>query len=65
MATLDAYYRHDMNRRLTAAHLYVHVRTLDYRLRRVRELTGIDPATTHGVRTLTTTVARIRAGEHG
>ncbi|MEU5884313.1 helix-turn-helix domain-containing protein [Spirillospora sp. NPDC047279] len=59
VATLDAYYRHDMNRKAAADHLYVHPRTLDYRLRRTRELTGIDPATTHGVRTLSATVTRI------
>ncbi|WP_067467755.1 PucR family transcriptional regulator [Actinomadura macra] len=61
VVTLDAYYRHDMNRLLTAAHLYVHPRTLDYRLRRARELTGIDPTTTRGVRTLSAVVARILA----
>ncbi|GAA2430766.1 helix-turn-helix domain-containing protein [Actinomadura vinacea] len=59
VATLDAYYRHDMNRRLTAAHMYIHPRTLDYRLRRARELTGLDPTTTRGVRTLTAAVARV------
>ncbi|WP_242909513.1 PucR family transcriptional regulator [Actinomadura terrae] len=61
VSTLDAYYRHDMNRLLTAAHLYVHPRTLDYRLRRARELTGIDPTSTRGVRALSATVARILA----
>lgn len=61
VATLDAYYRHDMNRMATASHLYIHPRTLDYRLRRTRELTGIDPTTTHGVRTLSATVTRVLA----
>ncbi|MFI6296036.1 PucR family transcriptional regulator [Nonomuraea sp. NPDC050790] len=61
VATLDAFYRHDMNRLATASHLFVHPRTLDYRLRRTRELTGIDPTTTHGVRTLSATVTRILA----
>ncbi|MEV0389333.1 helix-turn-helix domain-containing protein [Nonomuraea sp. NPDC050643] len=61
VATLDAYYRHDMNRMAAASHLYVHPRTLDYRLRRTRELTGIDPTTTHGVRTLSAAVTRILA----
>ena len=50
-----------MNRLLAAAYLYVHPRTLDYRLRRARELTGIDPTTTRGVRTLSAAVARILA----
>ena len=62
VATLAAYYRSDMNRQLTAAALHVHPRTLDYRLRRVRELTGIEPGSTHGVRVLSTTVTRMLAG---
>ncbi|MFI0374176.1 PucR family transcriptional regulator [Actinomadura sp. 1N219] len=61
VATLDVYYRHDMKRMATATHLYVHPRTLDYRLRRTRELTGIDPTTTHGIRTLSATVTRVLA----
>ncbi|MEO3875724.1 helix-turn-helix domain-containing protein [Nonomuraea sp. B12E4] len=60
--TLDDYYRNDMNRLRTATSLHIHPRTLDYRLRRVRELTGIDPGTTRGVRVLSTAVARILAG---
>ncbi|WP_190198129.1 PucR family transcriptional regulator [Streptomyces djakartensis] len=56
--TLDAYYRHDMHRGATAAALNVHPRTLDYRLRRVRELTGIDPGSTRGVRILSSVVTR-------
>ncbi|MFG3254905.1 helix-turn-helix domain-containing protein [Streptomyces sp. NPDC048172] len=58
LLTLDAYYRHDMNRAAAAEALNVHPRTLDYRLRRVRELTGIAPGSTHGVRALSTVVAR-------
>ncbi|GGR83375.1 transcriptional regulator [Streptomyces aureoverticillatus] len=62
VATLDAYYRHDMNRPNAAAALNVHPRTLDYRLRRVRELTGIAPASTHGVRVLSSVVSRQLSG---
>ncbi|MGY0055648.1 PucR family transcriptional regulator [Streptomyces sp. LZ34] len=62
VATLDAYYRADMNRLRTAASLHVHPRTLDYRLRRVSDLIGVDPNTTRGVRLLSTAVARMRAG---
>nr|WP_171396865.1 PucR family transcriptional regulator [Streptomyces asoensis] len=58
LVTLDAYYRHDMNRGSAATALNVHPRTLDYRLRRVRELTGIDPGSTHGVRVLSSVVTR-------
>ncbi|HVT20512.1 MAG TPA: helix-turn-helix domain-containing protein [Mycobacteriales bacterium] len=47
--TLETYLDHDLDRRGTAAALHVHPNTLDYRLRRVVELTGIDPATTRGL----------------
>lgn len=47
--TLETYLAHDLDRRGTAAALHVHPNTLDYRLRRVVELTGIDPATTRGL----------------
>jgi len=62
LATLDAYYRHDMHRVATATALNVHTRTLDYRLRRVRELTGINPGSTRGVRTLSAVVTRHLSG---
>ncbi|MFF6783166.1 helix-turn-helix domain-containing protein [Streptomyces sp. NPDC012510] len=62
LLTLDAYYRHDMHRGATATALNVHTRTLDYRLRRVRELTGMDPGSTRGVRTLSAVVARHLSG---
>ncbi|WP_416971720.1 PucR family transcriptional regulator [Streptomyces sp. 4F14] len=62
LLTLDAYYHCDMNRALTASALNVHPRTLDYRLRRVRELTGLDPASTRGVRVLSTVVTRGLSG---
>ncbi|GAB2832499.1 PucR family transcriptional regulator [Lentzea nigeriaca] len=57
--TLDAYYRHDLNRPRAAAALRIHSRSLDYRLQRARELTGIDPATTHGIRILSAVVSRV------
>ncbi|MBB5625336.1 PucR family transcriptional regulator [Sphaerisporangium krabiense] len=60
--TLDAYYRADMNRLTAAAALHIHPRTLDYRLRRVRDLTNVDPSSVRGVRILSTTVARVSAG---
>ncbi|MGW3649615.1 PucR family transcriptional regulator [Streptomyces sp. NPDC000878] len=58
IATLDSYYRHDMDRTRTAAALNVHPRTLDYRLQRAHELTGIQPGSTHGVRVLSVVVTR-------
>uniref|UniRef100_UPI0040403E9D helix-turn-helix domain-containing protein n=1 Tax=Streptomyces sp. TG1A-60 TaxID=3129111 RepID=UPI0040403E9D len=62
LVTLDAYYRHDMHRGTTATALNVHTRTLDYRLGRVRDLTGIDPGSTRGVRTLSAVVTRRLSG---
>ncbi|MFI7702671.1 PucR family transcriptional regulator [Nonomuraea sp. NPDC049480] len=60
--TLDAYYCNDMNRLRTATSLHIHPRTLDYRLRRTRDLVGIEPSSTRGVRVLSTAVTRMLAG---
>ena len=62
VATLDAFYRNSLGRTLTAAELRIHPRTLDYRLRRVHELTGLDAASVRGVRILSTAVARVLSG---
>jgi hypothetical protein len=62
VATLDAFYRHDMNRLNTAGTLRIHPRTLDYRFRRVRELVGMEPGSLQGVRVLSAVVARALAG---
>jgi sugar diacid utilization regulator len=56
--TLDTYYQNDMSRLNTAGALRIHPRTLDYRLHRVRQLVGIDPGSTYGVRILSTAVTR-------
>ncbi|PPK62067.1 helix-turn-helix domain-containing protein [Actinokineospora auranticolor] len=61
VTTLDAFYRNDLSRLRTAAALHVHPRTLDYRLQRARELTGLDPVSVRGVRVLSTAVARALA----
>lgn len=42
--TLDAWFAHDENSAATAGALQVHRNTLDYRLRRIGELTGLDLA---------------------
>lgn len=66
VATLRAYYLNDMNRTAAAAALHIHPRTLDYRLQRVRTVTGVDPGSTVGVRLLSAVVGRIVAGDrHG
>ncbi|MBP2324922.1 hypothetical protein JOF56_005307 [Kibdelosporangium banguiense] len=62
VATLDALYRNDMARTQTAALLGIHPRTLEYRLRRVHDLTGLDPLSVRGVRILSTAVTRVLAG---
>jgi sugar diacid utilization regulator len=52
LLTLDAYLAEDLDRRRTAAALHVHPNTLDYRLKRIVELTGLEPATTAGLQLL-------------
>jgi PucR C-terminal helix-turn-helix domain len=44
LETLAAFFDCDLDRRRTAGHLHVHPNTLDYRLRRIAELTGLDPS---------------------
>jgi DNA-binding PucR family transcriptional regulator len=43
METLEAFVDCGLDRRRTAERLHVHPNTLDYRLRRVSELTGLEP----------------------
>ncbi|WP_228001720.1 PucR family transcriptional regulator [Nocardia australiensis] len=47
--TMRAYLSNDMNRQLTARQLHVHPNTVDYRLRRIAQLTTIDLATSAGI----------------
>jgi sugar diacid utilization regulator len=58
--TLEVYLDHDLDRRQTAAALHVHPNTLDYRLRRIVELTGLDPSTTRGLQLLGAALAARR-----
>lgn len=60
--TLEVYLEHDLDRRHTAAALHVHPNTLDYRLKRVVELTALDPATTKGLQLLAGSIAVRRLG---
>jgi sugar diacid utilization regulator len=50
--TLEQWYAADFDRRAAAAALNVHPNTLDYRLRRVAEMTGMDPASARGLQLL-------------
>lgn len=63
LATLRAYLDTDLDRRRTAAALHVHPNTLDYRLRRVVELTGLDPSTTRGLQLFGAALAARRLRE--
>ncbi|MFI5527279.1 PucR family transcriptional regulator [Kitasatospora sp. NPDC051853] len=66
--TLRGYLAHGLDRRRTAAHLLVHPNTVDYRLRRAAELTGLDAARGADQLTLRAALAAHdtarRTGEH-
>ncbi len=62
LLTLEAYLSEDGDRRGTAAALHVHPNTLDYRLKRLVELTGLDPATTAGLQLLAAAASARRLG---
>ena len=51
-ATLRSYMANRCNVSVTAKVLHVHPNTLDYRLKRIVELTGLDPATSAGLQLL-------------
>jgi PucR C-terminal helix-turn-helix domain len=50
--TLEALFACDLDRDRTAGELSIHRRTLRYRLDRIRELSGIDPDSAHGIQLL-------------
>jgi DNA-binding PucR family transcriptional regulator len=58
--TLEVYLRRG-SRRPAASELHVHPNTVDYRLRRVAELTGLDPTRIEHVTLLTAALAARRA----
>ncbi|WP_067650608.1 PucR family transcriptional regulator [Nocardia harenae] len=49
LETLRVYLTYDMNRQRTARRLHVHPNTVDYRLRRITRLTGLDLTTAVGI----------------
>ncbi len=59
--TLETYLVLDANRRRTATRLHVHPNTVDYRLRRVRDLTGVDPLHPAGLPRVIAALAARRA----
>jgi hypothetical protein len=68
LATLEAYLANDCNMNSTARAIYAHRHTVAYRLERVKELTGLDPAASEdrerlglGLKALRIVDARARA----
>lgn len=61
--TLEAWFAADFDRRGAAGRLHIHPNTLDYRLKRVTELTGLDPGTARGVQLLGAALLARRLGE--
>jgi hypothetical protein len=69
LQTLEAYLGNDCNMNSTARAIYAHRHTVAYRLERVKELTGLDPASSEdrerlglGLKALRIVDARARAG---
>lgn len=62
LETLEQWFANDFDRKSTANALHVHPNTLDYRLRRVSELTELDPGTAQGLQLLGAALAARRAG---
>jgi sugar diacid utilization regulator len=60
LVTLEAYLAQDLDRRRTAAALHVHPNTLDYRLKRIVALTGLEPSTAAGLQLLAAAVTARR-----
>lgn len=62
LATLDRYLHAGGNRRQTASLLHIHINTLDYRLRRITELTGHNPADPGDLIRLNAALTALRGG---
>ncbi|WP_070377709.1 PucR family transcriptional regulator [Rhodococcus sp. WMMA185] len=64
--TLEAHIGNDLNRQRTSRQLHVHANTVDYRLKRVAQLTGFDPTRPSGLRQLQAalTARRLERARH-
>jgi hypothetical protein len=62
LETLDAFLACGLDRRRTAEQLHVHPNTLDYRLRRIAELTNLDPGQPRDLVMLELALARRKLG---
>ncbi|WP_174189768.1 PucR family transcriptional regulator, partial [Nocardia barduliensis] len=49
LETLQVHIAHNLNRGRTARLLHVHTNTVDYRLKRIAQLTGFDPTMASGL----------------
>ncbi len=58
--TLETLFDCGLDRERTTKALHIHRRTLTYRLQRIRELTGINPATAHGIQVLRSALVATR-----
>lgn len=52
LPTLEAFVSTEANRKKAATQLVVHPNTVDYRLKRIEQITGIDPMKSSGLRAL-------------
>lgn len=52
LPTLEAFVSTEANRKKAATQLVVHPNTIDYRLKRIQQITGIDPMKSSGLRAL-------------
>lgn len=49
LATMEAYFRYNLNKKVTASKLFIHVETLRYRLNRIEEITGYSVTDTEDI----------------
>ncbi|MBO0853090.1 MAG: helix-turn-helix domain-containing protein [Nocardia sp.] len=49
LTTLQTHIANNLNRQRTARLLHIHTNTVDYRLKRIAQLTGLDPTQTNGL----------------
>ncbi|WP_227982684.1 PucR family transcriptional regulator [Nocardia spumae] len=64
LETLQVFFGTDLNRQRAARQLCIHPNTIDYRLRRIGQLTGFDPSRTTGLWYLRSAlIARLSAGD--
>lgn len=61
--TIEVLFECGLDRERTARRLFIHRRTLTYRIKRVRELTGLDPGTAHGIQVLRSALTASRLPE--